>query len=76
MLEPVSALPELVVFACLEAPELEVSDDALAVDADVEVFRVDIWTLVVFHTRPVGCSPRMLLIVESIFEPAPMYPGG
>jgi hypothetical protein len=46
--------------------------------AAVDVCRVVIavLTLVELHARPCGCSLRILLIVESIFDPDPIGPGG
>jgi hypothetical protein len=50
------------------APEL----DAVAVCRVVIAVR----TLVELHALPCGCALRIWLIVESIFDPAPMCPGG
>jgi hypothetical protein len=58
---------------------VEVSADVWAlVLAELAVLRVVIavLTLLELHTRPCGCSLRILLISESIFEPEPIGPVG
>jgi hypothetical protein len=68
---------ELELSVRLEAPD-EVSAATCApvvVDAALRVVMA-VRTLVELHTRPCGCSVRILLISPSIFEPPPIGPGG
>jgi hypothetical protein len=75
------APPELAVSVELElsVPDVDRSAATCAcVLVAVAVCRVVIavWTFVELQTRPVGCALRIWLIVESIFEPDPIGPGG